>query len=228
MTQLPLSIQPGPRGRQSETKHTKLSPHHVHSSHDLDDIIEPDYSREGIFDIARGRTGWLVIFCIGLLLAAVVVEQFEDVLEHHVELSFFVPLIMGHGGNTGSQSVTTVIRALALKQVSSRDVLRVCLKEAGAGCMMGSILGLCILAFSWMWSGISLQVGAAVAIALPLVSLWANGLGALLTLLADRLRFDPAVTSVPFMTTIVDSTGLIIYFYIAKWMLGIHSGEPAQ
>eukprot|EP00882_Tetradesmus_deserticola_P031460 GHRQ01035575.1.p1 GENE.GHRQ01035575.1~~GHRQ01035575.1.p1 ORF type:complete len:116 (+),score=21.23 GHRQ01035575.1:158-505(+) len=110
MTQLPLSIQPGPRGRQSETKHTKLSPHHVHSSHDLDDIIEPDYSREGIFDIARGRTGWLVIFCIGLLLAAVVVEQFEDVLEHHVELSFFVPLIMGHGGNTGSQSVTTVIR----------------------------------------------------------------------------------------------------------------------
>jgi Mg/Co/Ni transporter MgtE len=61
-------------------------------------------------DIARGRTGWLVVFCIGLLLAALVVEQFEDVLEHHVELSFFVPLIMGHGGNTGSQSVTTVIR----------------------------------------------------------------------------------------------------------------------
>jgi Mg/Co/Ni transporter MgtE len=70
----------------------------------------PSCRREGIFDIARGRTGWLVIFCIGVLLAAVVVEQFEDVLEHHVELSFFVPLIMGHGGNTGSQSVTTVIR----------------------------------------------------------------------------------------------------------------------
>jgi hypothetical protein len=67
-------------------------------------------SRETIIDIARGRTGWLVAFCIGLLLAAVVVEQFEDVLERHVELSFFVPLIMGHGGNTGSQSVTTVIR----------------------------------------------------------------------------------------------------------------------
>jgi Mg/Co/Ni transporter MgtE len=67
-----------------------------------------------------------------------VVEQFEDVLERHVELSFFVPLIMGHGGNTGSQAVTTVIRALALKQISNRDAARVVLKEAGAGCMMGA------------------------------------------------------------------------------------------
>jgi Mg/Co/Ni transporter MgtE len=66
--------------------------------------------RESILDIARSRTGWLVAFCVGLLLAALVVEQFEGVLEQHVELSFFVPLIMGHGGNTGSQSVTTVIR----------------------------------------------------------------------------------------------------------------------
>eukprot|EP00775_Hariotina_reticulata_P000725 gene725-1026_t len=199
-----------------------------HHSHDVDEEPEAEYGQEGIVDIARGRTGWLIAFCVGLLLAAVVVEQFEDILEHHVELSFFVPLIMGHGGNTGSQSVTTVIRALALKQISSsssRDVVRVILKEAGAGCMMGAVLGLCILGFSWLWPSISLQVGAAVSIALPLVSLWANGLGAALTLLADRLRFDPAVTSVPFMTTIVDSTGLVIYFYIAKWMLGINSAH---
>ncbi|GBF91501.1 magnesium transporter [Raphidocelis subcapitata] len=178
-----------------------------------------DYARETILDIARSRTGWLVAFCIGLLLAALVVEQFEDVLEHHVELSFFVPLIMGHGGNTGSQSVTTVIRALALKQVTNKDVVRVVLKEAGAGCMMGAVLGLAILGFSCIWSGISTQVGATVAIALPLVSLWANGLGAFLTLLADRLKVDPAVTSVPLLMTIVDSTGLVLYFYIAQIML---------
>ena len=71
---------------------------------------EPDYAKASITDIARGRTGWLIAFGIGLLLAALVVEQFEEVLEEHVELSFFVPLIMGHGGNTGSQAVTTVIR----------------------------------------------------------------------------------------------------------------------
>lgn len=182
---------------------------------------EADYGRESILDIARDRTGWLVAFCVGLLLAALVVEQFEDVLERHVELSFFVPLIMGHGGNTGSQSVTTVIRALALKQITNRDIPRVVLKEAGAGCMMGAILGLAILGFSCVWSGISTQVGATVAIALPLVSAWANGLGALFTLLADRYRFDPAVTSVPLVTTIVDSTGLVLYFFVAKWMLGI-------
>lgn len=182
---------------------------------------EPDYGRESIVDIARTRTGWLVAFCVGLLLAALVVEQFEDVLEQHVELSFFVPLIMGHGGNTGSQSVTTVIRALALKQISNKDMARVVLKEAGAGCMMGAVLGLAILGFSCLWPAISTPVGATVAIALPLVSLWANGLGAFFTLLADRLRFDPAVTSVPLVTTIVDSTGLVLYFYVAKWMLGL-------
>lgn len=187
------------------------------------DEPEADYGRESIIDIARSRTGWLVAFCVGLLLAALVVEQFEDVLEHHVELSFFVPLIMGHGGNTGSQSVTTVIRALALKQITNRDIPRVVLKEAGAGCMMGAVLGLAILGFSCAWSGISTQVGAVVAIALPLVSAWANGLGAFFTLLADRYRFDPAVTSVPLVTTIVDSTGLVVYFYIARWLLGIDS-----
>ena len=87
--------------------------------------------------------------------------------------------------------------------------------------LKGALLGLLILGFSFAWSGISSQVGAVVAIALPLVSLWANGLGAFLTLMAERLRLDPAVTSVPFMTTIVDSTCLVIYFYIAKAMLGI-------
>lgn len=190
----------------------------------IEQADEPDYGRQSILDIARGRTGWLVAFCAGLLLAALVVEQFEEVLKQHVELSFFVPLIMGHGGNTGSQSVTTVIRALALKQITNRDIPRVVLKEAGAGCLSGAVLGLCILAFSCSWSGISTQVGAAVAIALPLVSLWANGLGACFTLLADRHGFDPAVTSVPLVTTIVDSTGLVVYFYIAKLLLSASSG----
>lgn len=127
----------------------------------------PEHSRESILDIARSRTGWLCAFCVGLLLAALVVEQYEDVLEHHVELSFFVPLIMGHGGNTGSQAVTTVIRALALRQITSRDAARVVAKEAGAGCLMGAVLGLAILGFSCVWSGISPQVGSAVAVALP-------------------------------------------------------------
>lgn len=94
-------------------------------------------SAQSMFSVMRTRTGWLIIFCIGLLLAALVVEEFEDILKNHVELSIFVPLIMGHGGNTGSQTVATVVRALALKQVTHRDLFRVVAKEAGAGCLMG-------------------------------------------------------------------------------------------
>lgn len=186
----------------------------------------PDYRQETVIELVRSRAGWLVFFCVGLLFAAFVVEEFEDLLEKNVQLSFFVPLIMGHGGNTGSQSVTTVIRALALQQVAYKDLFRVVAKEAASGCITGCLLGLFILAFAAIWSGISTKVGAVVAIALPIVSLWANGLGALLTLMAHRYGFDPAVTSVPFMTTIVDSTGLVIYFYLAKVMLGLN-GTPA-
>jgi Mg/Co/Ni transporter MgtE len=85
----------------------------------------------------------------------------------------------------------------------------------------GALLGLLILAFAAAWDGVSTEVGIIVAIALPLVSLWANGLGAAFTLLADRFKLDPAITSVPLMTTIVDCTGLVVYFYLAKWILGL-------
>lgn len=194
---------------------------------DDDPSLRPeDYRQDTVFELVRSRTGWLVFFSVGLLVAAFVVEEFEEVLTKHVQLSFFVPLIIGHGGNTGSQSVTTVLRALALKQLSYRDVFRTVAKEAGAGCLMGAVLGLFILAFSAIWAGISTKVGVVVAIAIPLVSLWANGLGAFLTLAADKLKFDPAVTSVPLMTTIVDSTGLMIYFYIAKLMLDLDAVKP--
>ncbi|GBF94353.1 magnesium transporter [Raphidocelis subcapitata] len=181
-----------------------------------------DYSHVSVLGIARSRTGWLALFGAGLLFAALVVEQFEDVLEKHVELSFFVPLIMGHGGNTGSQAVTTVIRALALKQVSQRDAAKVVLKEAAAGGLMGGVIGLAILGFSCLLpgDGISTEVGATVAIALPLVSLWANGLGAALTLLADRLRLDPAVTSIPAATTVIDASGIYLYLSVARMLIG--------
>jgi Mg/Co/Ni transporter MgtE len=85
----------------------------------------------------------------------------------------------------------------------------------------GALLGLLILAFAAAWDGVSTEVGVVVAIALPLVSLWANGLGAACTLLAVRFKMDPAITSVPLMTTIVDSTGLVVYFYLANWVLGL-------
>ncbi|GFR47057.1 hypothetical protein Agub_g8742 [Astrephomene gubernaculifera] len=186
-----------------------------------------DYSRQTVLDITWGRCGWLVTFCVGLLVSALIVQRFEDLLEHHVQLSFFVPLIMGHGGNTGSQTVSTLIRALALRQIGQRDLLRTLVKETIAGCLMGALLGLLILLVSLVWPDLGLGVGVTVGVALPIISMWANGVGAFLTLMADRFKFDPAVTSVPLMTTIVDATGLIIYFYIAELFLDISDNAAA-
>ncbi|KAG2430094.1 hypothetical protein HXX76_010193 [Chlamydomonas incerta] len=188
---------------------------------------EEDYSRENVLSITRERCGWLITFCLGLLLSALIVERFEDLLEHHVQLSFFVPLIMGHGGNTGSQTVSTLIRALALRQIGQRDLLRTVIKESVAGALMGGLLGALILLVSLLWPHLGPGVGLTVGLALPIISMWANGVGALLTLLADRFKFDPAVTSVPLMTTIVDATGLIIYFYIAELFLDVSANAEA-
>eukprot|EP00898_Chlorokybus_atmophyticus_P004700 jgi/Chlat1/5230/Chrsp33S05079 len=179
------------------------------------------YRQEGVYESVRARAGWLLVFFLGLMMAAVVIEAFEDVLRKEVELSYFVPLLIGHGGNTGSQSVATVIRALALGHVSPSDLPYVLKKEAITGCSIGALLGFIIFTISMCWGGISHGVGMTVAVALPLVSLWANMLGGLFPLLAVKFGYNPAVTSAPLMTTVVDSSGLVIYFYIAKWLLHI-------
>ena len=179
--------------------------------------------------ILKSRIGWLSAFFLGLILAAVVVERFEELLTHEVELSYFVPLLIGHGGNTGSQSVATVIRAIALKQIkpeNTREVFQVLFKEAVSGFIMGGFRDDSVF-LSLLWEGISPLVGLVVAISLPLVSVWANVLGAGLPLFAVKLGFNPAVTSAPLMTTIVDSSGLVIYFLVAQRLMPETLGDVA-
>ena len=189
-----------------------------------------DYRKESVVKILKSRIGWLSAFFLGLILAAVVVERFEELLTHEVELSYFVPLLIGHGGNTGSQSVATVIRAIALKQIkpeNTREVLQVLFKEAVSGFIMGGFLGMLVFVLSLVWEGISPLIGLVVAISLPLVSVWANVLGAGLPLFAVKLGFNPAVTSAPLMTTIVDSSGLVIYFLVAQRLMPETLGDVA-
>ncbi|KAG1658571.1 hypothetical protein FOA52_005575 [Chlamydomonas sp. UWO 241] len=179
-----------------------------------------NYAELGAGDIVRTRTGWLALFGVGLVLAAGVVEEFDDLISAHVQLSFFVPLIMGHGGNAGAQTTCAVIRALALKQACWKNALAVVGKEALAGAVMGGALGAGVLALALLAAptghGVSIDVALTVAVAMPVISLWSNGLGAFLTLASAKLRLDPAMTSAPLVTTIVDSTALVIYFVIAK------------
>lgn len=182
---------------------------------------EPElpYKKENILGMMKARGGWLTIFFVGLVLAALVVEQFEHLLQANVELSYFVPLLIGHGGNTGSQSVATVIRAVALRQVGVRDMLHVIFKESVAGFLMGLGLGLVIYILAIYWEGLEVKIGLVVCISMPLVSAWANMLGGLLPLLSVYLGYNPAVTSAPLMTTVVDSSGLVIYFMVAASIL---------
>lgn len=183
----------------------------IDDSDDGDDLIqEEDYKDLSILDLIIKRQGWLLTFGIGLLLSAGVVEEFDTLISQHVELSAFVPLIMGHGGNTGSQATCSVIRALALNQVSFRDASSTITKEVIAGILMGCTLGLGIIALSLTTHTFSMEVALIVAISLPLVSGWSNGLGAFLTLASHKLKLDPAMTSAPLMTTIVDRSHALL------------------
>ena len=185
-------------------------------------LTRPSIQRreEDIEQTIRSRMGWLIFFFFGLMISTVVVEQFEDLLKKQVALSYFVPLLIGHGGNSGSQTVTTVIRAVSLGEINQRDWLMATAKEGLAGTLMGCMLGCGVFSFSFIYPGFEPKVALTVAVSLPIISLWANTLGVALPLLAQRLRLNPAVTAAPLMTTIVDATGLLIYFFIAKYIIG--------
>lgn len=177
---------------------------------------EIEYSEESIPQATRARLGWLALFLVGLWGAAFVVNSFDEMVQKDVELAYFVPLIIGHGGNAGSQSVSSVIRALATKDISAASVRsggHVVVKETAVGALCGFALGGAILCVHELMPAlISHDVGVIVAISIPLVSIWANFMGAVLPLLAAHLGSNPALTSAPLMTTIIDASGLVIYF----------------
>mmetsp|Transcript_65757 Transcript_65757/g.158555 ORF Transcript_65757/g.158555 Transcript_65757/m.158555 type:complete len:309 (+) Transcript_65757:82-1008(+) len=185
------------------------------------------YGDESVCDAFRARVGWLGLFLIGLWSAAFIIDAFEHTLQANVELAHFVPLIIGQGGNAGSQAVSSVIRALAGKEIDvhSRPAGWVVAKESVVGALCGLVLGVFVLVVGVCCRIVSFNVGVVVCISLPLVSLWANFLGAILPLLAARLRRNPAVTSAPLMTTIIDSSGLLIYFYVAAFYLQLQGHQ---
>ncbi len=174
--------------------------------------------------VAGQRTHWLAIFLVGLLCCASVMSRFERLLERELELAFFVPLLIGHGGNSGGQAVSTVIRALGSKKVRLSDAPRVILKEAAAGALQSLACAL-ILAPSLRYGmGTSERVVAVVAMTMPVLGLFANTLGAALPFVVMWVGQDPAVIVGPLTTTSVDTIGLTIYLTIATRFLGLGSG----
>ncbi|MGO3658808.1 MAG: magnesium transporter, partial [Micrococcaceae bacterium] len=167
----------------------------------------------------RARIVWLLVLAIGAILTVQVLEVFEETLETMVVLSLFVPLLIGTGGNTGNQAATTVTRALALGDVRPRDVLRVLRRELLVGLSLGGTLGalgLLVAGLVYSWS-----LGAVIGSTLLAVCTLAASVGSLMPLLAKKIGVDPAVFSNPFISTVVDALGLIVYFLIARLILGI-------
>jgi magnesium transporter len=173
----------------------------------------------------RKRAGWLTALFLGEMLTATAMGFFELQLKKAIVLTLFIPLIISSGGNSGSQASTLVIRALALGEVTLRDWWRIMRREIFAGLALGVILGSIGLVRITVWSAVPVfgdpygehwpLVGLTVAMALVGVVLWGTLSGSLLPLLLRRLGFDPATSSAPFVATLVDVTGLIIYFSVA-------------
>jgi magnesium transporter len=191
------------------------------------EALDEPYLTISLFKLIKKRAGWLIILFFGLMLTATAMSYFEDAISSAVVLTLFIPLIIASGGNSGSQAATIITRALALEQVSLKQGWRVIKREVVSGLSLGIILGtlgalrvilggLIADEYGDHWGLLALTIG----VALIGVVLWGTLMGSLLPLLLQRLGFDPAVSSVPFISTLVDVTGILIYFSTAYLFLG--------
>jgi magnesium transporter len=188
--------------------------------------LEAPYLATGFLEMVKKRGGVLAVLFVGEMLTATAMSQFEDDIAKAVILALFVPLIISSGGNSGSQASTLVIRAMALGEVELRDAFRVLRRELGAGLAMGSVLGIIGFTRVVVWQQIwpmygphYLLVATVVAISLVGVVVLGTVTGGLLPFLLKRVGLDPASSSAPFVATIVDVAGLVIYFTVAGALL---------
>lgn len=188
--------------------------------------LDVPYLRIGFFNMVRKRAGWLAVLFLGETLTATAMAQFEEEIARAVVLAFFVPLIVSSGGNAGSQASTLVIRAMALGEVRLRDWWRVVWRELRTGLTLGMILAAIGLARIVVWQMVGevygehyLPLAFTVAAALVGVVTWGTLAGSALPFILRALGFDPASASAPFVATLVDVTGVVIYFGVAALLL---------
>jgi magnesium transporter len=182
--------------------------------------LEGEYLATPVNNVFRKRVGWLLVLFVTEMLTGTVMRHYENELQAVVALSFFVPLLIGTGGNSGSQATSTIIRALAIGEVQFKDAVRLLWHEMRIGILLGLVMGVVGFGRALLW-GSPIPLAFTVAFALLAIVLWANTIGSLLPPLAAKLNIDPAVISGPVMSTLVDATGLIIYFTLAHLIIGI-------
>jgi magnesium transporter len=180
--------------------------------------LDKPYFQNPVLTVVRKRIGWLLLLFVAETFTGTVLRAYESELAAVVALSFFIPLLIGTGGNAGSQTVSTIIRSLALGEIRIRDAGRVVLREAGTGLTVG--IGLAVIAFgrALLW-GAHMPLAITVAVTILAICAWSTTVGSLIPIAAQRFGIDPAVLSAPLIATLVDATGLVIYFQIAKVFL---------
>ena len=187
---------------------------------------EKPYLRNSVFELFRNRILWLVLMMVSSTFTSLIITHFESALDKVAVLTAFIPMLMGTGGNSGSQSSVTVIRALSLGELEFGDLFRVIWKEIRTGVLCGVALAVACYAklmlvdgLLFSNAGITWQVGLVVCATMSLTVLVAKIIGAVLPLVAKKLGLDPAVMASPFITTIVDTLSLLLYFAVASMVL---------
>lgn len=190
------------------------------------EALEDAYIRTPVATLIRKRAGWLIVLFVGEMFTASAMSHFEDEIQKAVVLALFVPLIISSGGNSGSQASTLVIRALAVGEIRTRDWFQILRRELVAGGTLGAILGLVGFLRVVVWSQFSsvygphwLALAFTVFFALMGVVTLGTVAGSMLPLALKRLRLDPATSSAPFVATLVDVAGLVLYFTVAMLLL---------
>jgi magnesium transporter len=191
------------------------------------EALDDAYLDTGLWQMFKKRAGWLAVLFVGEMLTASAMAHFEDEIAKAVVLALFVPLIISSGGNSGSQASTLVIRAMALGELRMRDALKVAKRELVTGFALGGVLAVLGLLRVTLWDVFfgsygdhALRIGFVVGISLIGVVMFGTFVGSMLPIFLRRMGFDPASASAPFVATLVDVTGLLIYFSVASAVLG--------
>jgi len=181
--------------------------------------IDIDYVRANPFLLFRKRASWLILLVVSMTLTFNVINHYEDVIAEVVILAAFIPLLIGTGGNVGAQVATLVVRALATRELELRDYLKVFWKELKTGMLLGLAFGLFMTGYVFFFQS-EPRIAVALGITMVLIALSANLVGASLPFLFRKLGIDPALTSSPGITTVMDVLGLLIYFRVVIWVMG--------
>jgi len=184
--------------------------------------VDRSYMSASIFTLWRKRIPWLLVLLFASFISAGIIESYSELLQSVVALAFFLPMLNGTAGNTGTQSSTLIVRGIATGDIEIGDWFKVFLKELSVGLLLGVVLGGLAFFRGYFDSHGTLALAVVISSSMMVLVLWANLIGSLLPILLAKMKLDPAVISSPFMTTFIDVTGVLIYFKVATMLFGMN------